>query len=285
MSGEAGPVLVIGSTGMLGSDLAKVLGEKYEVYGGGSRDVDVRDIESVRRFVGKYFPDTVINTAAYTDVDRAEKSPEKAYAINAKGAANVARAAREHGAKNIYYSSDYVFDGKSDRPYTEQDETNPQGVYACSKREGEEEVAGWDPDSLIIRTAWLYGINGKNFVETIIKLSRERKELTVVDDQRGSPTWTVHLARATANLMEAGAGGIVHVTDTGHVTWFGFAKKILELLGTAVEMKPITSDMLRRPAPRPASSVLDNSRYSELTGDELPHWEDALKGYLEERAK
>jgi len=282
---KSGPVVVIGGTGMLGSDLLKVLGEKYEMRGAGSRDVDIRDIESVRRFIGKFSPRTVINAAAYTDVDGAERNPEKAYAVNARGAANVARAAVEHGSKVIHYSSDYVFDGKAEKPYTEEDEPNPLGTYARSKKEGEEEVINRAPSALVIRTAWLYGTNGKNFVETVINVSRKEKELAVVNDQEGSPTWTVHLARATGKLMEAGAEGIVHVTNSGRVTWFGFAKRILERIGSAAEVKPIASDALGRPARRPAWSVLDNSRYEKLTGDRLPHWEEALKDYLEERAE
>ncbi len=268
---------------MLGTDLMRILGGKHHVVGADLDEVDIRDADSVRRCLNESKPEMVVNAAGYTDVDGAEKNQEMAFAVNTLGAKNVALAAKESGAGSIYFSTDYVFGGLKREPYKEDDKTSPQGIYARSKLEGEIGVREADPESLIIRTAWLFGKNGRNFVDTIIRLADQKDRLEVVDDQRGSPTWTVHLSIAVEELIGVQASGVVHVTNSGEVTWCEFAKKILEKVGKNIPVAPITTAKLNRPAPRPAYSVLDTSRYRRLTGHEMPHWEKGLDGYLKER--
>ena len=282
MAVESKSILVIGHKGMLGTDLVEVLGKKCVVSCADIEEVDIRDIAGVRRCIEGNRPEIVINAAAYTDVDGAENDREKVFAVNGLGAKNVALVARKIGAASIYFSTDYVFDGTKREPYVEDDPPNPQGIYARSKLEGEVGVREADPDALIIRTAWLFGRNGRNFVDTIIRMANKKDSLEVVDDQRGAPTWTKHLSMAVENLIEVKAKGIVHVTSSGEVTWYEFAKRILQKVGRNIPVEPITTSKLNRPAPRPAYSVLSNSRYEALTGQKMPSWEEALDGYLVE---
>ncbi len=293
-------ILTIGHKGMLGhiflkDDLIKAIKESIpqndvplldscKKSGVDVEDVDIRDIDSVRSCIKNYSPDIVINAAAYTNVDGAEEDTETAFAVNAQGAKNVALIAMESGAKSVYFSTDFVFEGNKETPYVEDDEPNPKGVYAKSKLEGERAVLETDPKALVIRTAWLYGLNGPNFVETMLKLADQKDELGIVDDQRGSPTWTWNLAQAALKLVLLfDAEGIVHATNSGDVTWCGFAKKIFEMSGKSVKVNPISTEELGRPAPRPAYSVLDNSKYERITGEKMPSWETALEGYLKAR--
>lgn len=273
-------ILVIGCKGMLGTDLMTVLGNMHEVDGVDIEDVDITDYSCVEKCIAKHRPDIVINAAAYTNVDGAETDPDAAFAVNAVGAGNVARASKKSGAYSIYYSTDYVFDGTKGDIYTEADEPNPRGIYAKSKRDGEIAALEADPASMVARTAWLYGLAGKNFVETMLKLADEKDELGVVDDQRGSPTWSMHLAEATSKLLVSKPAGIVHVTNSGDATWCGFANKIFECAGKSVKVVPITTEELGRPAPRPKVAVLDGSKYRRITNDKMPTWEEALAGYL-----
>lgn len=276
-------VLVLGHRGMLGRALIKELSGLFQV--SVCEEADITKLDSVRSCIKRIRPDIVINSAAYTDVDGAESNAAKAFAVNADGAANVASAAREAGVEAlVHLSTDYVFDGAKSAPYTEDDVPNPINVYGKSKLEGEKAAATNHPAALIIRTAWLYGAGGKNFVDTILKLARERDILTVVNDQRGSPTWTVHLAKGIGGLLNKGARGIVHLTNSGSTTWFGFAEKIIERAGIKnVKVEPISTAQLGRPARRPANSVLDCSRYETITGGKMPAWETALEEYLETR--
>ena len=280
---EKKSVLVIGHRGMLGTDLMEIFGKKCVLSCADIAEVDIRDISSVRRCIEGNRPEIVINAAAYTDVDGAENNRERAFAVNGLGAKNVALVAREIGAASIYFSTDYVFDGTKREPYVEDDPPNPLGIYAQSKLAGETGVREADPDALIVRTAWLFGKNGRNFVDTIIRMAGTRDRLDVVDDQRGAPTWTKHLSVAVENLIEVKAKGTVHVTSSGEVTWYEFAKRILQKVGENIPVEPITTSKLNRPAPRPSYSVLSNSRYEKLTGQKMPSWEEALDGYLKER--
>jgi len=277
-------VLVVGHKGMLGQDLMRILEGRHVLSGADCDELDIREIESVRACLKTHAPEAVINAAAYTNVDGAESEESLAHDVNAKGAGNVAMAARELGARTVHLSTDYVFDGKKAAPYLEGDPTGPINAYGRSKLAGELAVLEADPDALIVRTEWLYGKGGKNFVETIIRLAGERDRLTVVDDQRGSPTWTVHLAKGIERLMSAGATGIVHATNSGVTTWHKFAVRIIELAGIkGVRVDPITSDQLDRPAKRPRNSVLDGSKFARITGAPMPAWEEALKHYMAER--
>jgi dTDP-4-dehydrorhamnose reductase len=274
-------VLIFGATGLLGKPLM------YEwsgdaVIGMGSRDVDIRDEARVRDVVESNRPDWILLAAAYTDVDGCESHQELAFAVNRDGVVNVARAAREAGAKLLFVSSDYVFDGRKTSAYEIEDQRNPQSVYGRTKAEAEQELLQILPDCCIARTSWLFGVGGKCFPDTILKLADTRPVLDVVNDQRGCPTYTVDLARAIVGLCRKSASGILHVTNAGNCTWFEFAREILREAGRTTEVRPVTSQQFVRPAPRPANSVLSATSLHHY-GIELPDWQDALRRYLRER--
>jgi dTDP-4-dehydrorhamnose reductase len=286
MAKSSEPYLVVGSKGMLGTDLVKLL----EVCGLQTVGVDIDDIdigraESVMDVFAKYQPGIVINSAAFTDVDGCESKPEEALRVNAQGPKNLAEASRDAGSFLVHISTDYVFDGNKGAPYIEDDPINPLGVYGRSKAEGECYVRELLPVShCIVRTQWLFGVHGKNFVEAILSQAKKRSTLRVVSDQRGSPTYAPDFARALVKICELGHQGTLHVTNSGQTTWYEFARKILELAGLeGVCVEPITTEELARPAPRPAYSVMDNSRFIGITGTELRSWEEAVGAYLDER--
>jgi len=233
------------------------------------------------RFIVEARPDVVIHAAAYTNVERAESEPELAMAVNAEGTERVARACAEVRARLVYVSTDYVFDGRKATPYLEQDEPNPLGVYARSKREGEKRAQAHCPKGLIVRTSWLYGLEGRNFVKTIIQLAVEQSELRVVADQYGSPTYAKDLAGALNQMLNYGLTGIVHATGSGECTWHEFACEILSLMEFRVPVRPISTEEAKQAAPRPRYSVLNNSVLAQ-TGMALPHWKDALARYLKD---
>jgi dTDP-4-dehydrorhamnose reductase len=220
--------------------------------------------------------------AAYTDVDGCERNPDLAFAVNRDGAANVATAAKLVGARLVFLSSDYVFDGKKTTPYEIGDARNPQSVYGRTKAEAEIKLLELMPNCCIARTSWLFGTGGKCFPDTILKLAAIRPALDVVNDQSGCPTYARDLARAITQLCRKNATGIVHVTNTGNCTWFEFAQEIVRSKGLAATVRPVSSEQMARPAPRPAYSVLSPTRLQAL-GIEMPSWRDALKRYLEER--
>jgi len=274
-------VLVLGATGLLGKPLMREWSGDG-VVGLGSRDVDIRDEARVHDVVRNHHPDWIVLAAAYTDVDGCESNQDLAFAVNRNGAANVARAAREAGAKLLFVSSDYVFDGRKTSAYEIEDQRNPQSVYGRTKAEAEQELLQVLPDCCIARTSWLFGVGGKCFPDTILKLASTRPSLDVVNDQRGCPTYTVDLARAIIALCRKNASGIVHVTNADACTWFEFAREILRSAGLATEVRPVTSQQFVRPAPRPANSVLSATSLHHY-GIELPEWQDALPRYLRER--
>lgn len=270
-------ILVVGARGMLGQDLMDLLGE-------GARGLDLPEIditspESVRRTLLTLRPEVVINCAARTDVDGCEGDREGAFRVNAEGVRVLADATRECGALLVQVSTDYVFDGGKGSAYVEDDQEDPLSVYGASKLAGEV-AARSNPDHLIVRTQWLYGLRGKNFVETMLKLGSERSEMTVVDDQIGSPTWTVDLARGLKSLIDAGCRGTYHAVNSGSCSWNGFAKAVFEEAEMKVEVKPMTTFELNRPAPRPLHSVLDCGKLGRDTGFTPQHWREALKSYL-----
>lgn len=269
-------ILVTGANGMLGTDLVPVLrAQGHDVVACGRDRLDVGDPAQARAVLEAERPDVVIHCAAYTNVDGAEADPAAAFALNRDAARHVAEACKAVGAAMAYVSTDYVFDGSATSPWKADAPTNPLGVYGTSKRDGERAVAEALPQHWIVRTSWLYGRGGKNFVDTMRKLAREKDELAVVDDQRGSPTWTVDLAEALGKLVAGRAYGTYHVTGAGDTTWCGFTRKIVELEGLATKVRPITTAELGRPAPRPAYSVLDPGPLPPL-----PHWEQSLARYL-----
>jgi len=274
-------VLILGATGLLGQALVREwTGD--EVLAMGSRDVDIRDPAKVRAMIGNGRPNWIVLAAAYTDVDGCESHREVAFSVNRDGAVNVAEAARQAGAKLIFLSSDYVFDGKKTSPYEVEDKRNPQSVYGHSKAEAEINLMKILPHCCIARTSWVFGAGGRCFPDTILRLAANRPALDVVNDQRGCPTYTVDLARAIIQLCRKNAGGIVHVTNAGDCSWFEFAQEIITGARLATEVRPVSSQQMARPAPRPAYSVLSATSLRRY-GIEMPEWKDALGRYLQER--
>ena len=229
-------------------------------------------------------PDVVINCAAYTNVDGAESDRETAFRVNAVGAGNVARSAAQVGARLVHMSTDYVFDGLADTPYVESAQTGPTSVYGLSKLAGEQEVLSASEDALIVRTAWLYGRGGGNFVETVLRLSDEGGPLRIVDDQTGSPTYAADLALVLRDLAVTDVRGIVHATNSGTCTWFEFAAEILRVFGRGgVDVIPIATEDIERPAPRPRYSVLSLEKLGSLLGWTPRPWNEALLDYVARR--
>jgi dTDP-4-dehydrorhamnose reductase len=259
---------------MLGQDVMRVAGSG--AVGLTHAELDVTDAAAVREALAR--AEVVINCAAYTDVDGAESHPERAHAVNADGARNVAAAAAEAGAAVIYVSTDYVFDGGKSAPYVESDPTGPLQEYGHSKLEGERATLDANPRALVVRSSWLFGAGGSNFVETMLRLGRERAELRVVDDQVGCPTFTRHLAEAIVALAGRDERGVLHIAGGGSCSWFEFARAILE--HADADVRPCATEDFPRPARRPANSVL----VSERGAPELPHWREGLDAYSGVRA-
>jgi dTDP-4-dehydrorhamnose reductase len=276
-------VTIFGASGLLGQDLMREWRGDV-VTGLSSRDADIRDGKRVEMLVQEQRPDWIVLAAAYADVDGCERDPELAFAVNRDGALSVARAAKMAGARLLFLSSDYVFDGRKTAPYEINDARNPQSVYGRSKAEAESRLLELLPSCCIVRTSWLFGLGGKCFPDTILKLAASRPALDVVNDQRGCPSYTVDLARAVIELCRKHAEGIVHVTNTGDCTWFEFAEEIVRSAGLSAAVRPVSSVVMARPAPRPAYSVLSPASLQAF-GHAMPCWGDALRRYLEDRLK
>jgi len=273
-------ILVVGANGMLGQDLIALLGDRGN--GVDIADIDITSPESVMAVIGDLKPEVVINCAAYTDVDGCESNIETAMAVNGEGVGYLAMACRDIGALLVQVSTDYIFDGGKGTPYVEDDAPCPLSVYGESKLVGEMNAA-FCQEHLIVRTQWLYGLHGNNFVETMLRLGAERDELAVVDDQIGSPTWTVDLARAIVALVDAGCRGIYHAANAEFCSWNGFARAIFEEAGLNVSVKPMTTAELNRPARRPLYSTLECGKLSGDTGFRPQPWRNALREYLQLR--
>jgi len=275
---------VVGAKGMLGRDLMEILRSSVlgdEVIGWDIEEIDIQKGDETVTKIEKLRPDIVVHIAAYTDVDGCESNQEKAFGVNAEGTKSVAIAASRCHAKIVYLSTDYVFDGSKREPYLENDAPRPLNVYGQSKFMGEQYVQTLVEDFLIVRTQWLYGPFGKNFVSSILRLAREKSELSIVDDQTGSPTYTADLARAISVLIQFGARGVFHVANSGLCTWYTFGQTILKLSGVnRVKVIPISSRELGRPATRPSYSVLGCQKLKEKTGLTMRPWSEALKDYL-----
>jgi dTDP-4-dehydrorhamnose reductase len=277
-------ILVVGAKGMLGRDVMEILPSSIpsdEVVGWDIEEIDIKKGEETVTKIEKLRPDIVVHIAAYTDVDGCELNKEKAFAVNGEGTKHVALATWRCHAKMVYLSTDYVFDGNKREPYLENDSPHPLNVYGQSKLMGEQYVQTLVEDFLIIRTQWLYGAFGKNFVSSILRQAREKSALSIVDDQTGSPTYTADLAKAISVLIQFGARGIFHVANGGLCTWCTFGQTILKLSGVnRVEVIPISSRELGRPATRPSYSVLGCQKLKEKTGLTMRPWSEALKDYL-----
>jgi len=274
-------ILVVGSKGMLGQELMALLGSAAR--GVDVEQIDITDLESVQRVLLTLKPKVVVNAAAYTNVDGCETQAELALQVNGEGVAHLAMISKEIGAKLVQVSTDYVFDGGKGSPYLEDDAPAPLSIYGESKLAGEMN-AKFNPDHLIVRTQWLYGHAGKNFVETMLRLGGERSEVSVVDDQIGSPTWTHDLALAIKALIDKGCQGTYHAANSGFVSWNGFAREIFRLAGLEVKVTPITTAEFGLPAARPLYSTLDCGKLVQETGFIPESWQEALKRYLELRA-
>ncbi|WP_044747467.1 dTDP-4-dehydrorhamnose reductase [Bacillus alveayuensis] len=274
-------VIVTGAKGQLGTDLVDLLADRgYEVYGYGRKELDITNFDQVKQVISEVNPDVVIHAAAYTKVDLAESQPDQAFLINAYGTRNVVVASEEVGAKLVYISTDYVFDGTANTPYNEFAPTNPLSVYGKSKLAGEQFVRDLHSKFFIVRTSWVYGKHGNNFVKTMLKLAQERDELMVVHDQVGCPTYTVDLSNCILELIQTEKYGIYHVSNSGHCSWYEFAKAIFEEAGIEVKVNPCTTKAFPRPAPRPAYSVFDHMALRLNGFKEMPHWRESLKNFV-----
>lgn len=280
-------VLVTGAQGQLGHDVINVFSEAgHEVIPCSRRELDITNLDQCQQVISWHRPDCIIHCAAYTAVDAAETDIDGAYLVNALGTRNVALSAEKVGAKLIYISTDYVFSGTDEGAYHEYDRTDPRTIYGKSKLAGEQMVRDFSTKWFIVRTSWVFGLQGSNFVKTMLRLGQEKPLLQVVNDQKGSPTSTVDLARFLLQVSATEKYGIYHASNRGSCTWYEFTKAIFEnaegLLGIKIvaSLEPCTTAQFPRPAPRPANSVLDHLsiRLNEL--DDLPHWTEGLKQFI-----
>ncbi|MFD1885688.1 dTDP-4-dehydrorhamnose reductase [Paenibacillus wenxiniae] len=282
-------VLVTGASGQLGMDMVAVLQRKgHDVMGCNRQQLDITNLEQCQQVVGEFVPTVIVHCAAYTAVDAAESDVDGAYLVNATGSRNMAVAAEAVGAKLIYISTDYVFDGQGENPYYEYDNTNPQGVYGKSKRAGEQLTQTLCNRYFIVRTSWVYGLHGNNFVKTMLKLGQEKPELKVVHDQKGSPTYTVDLVEFVSELMRTEKYGIYHASNSGACTWYEFtqeifsqAKQVLQASITA-SLEPCTTADFPRPAPRPANSVMEHMSIRTNGFQDIRDWREGLTAFLTE---
>ncbi|MGH7146393.1 MAG: dTDP-4-dehydrorhamnose reductase [Nitrospiraceae bacterium] len=270
-------ILITGASGQLGCELKEVFKAEQLMLA----DMPEFDVTKagVEERVAAARPDVIIHAAAYTDVDGAEQDPERTMALNADGTERVAKAAAKTGARFVYLSTDYVFDGRKSTPYLETDEPNPLNAYGRSKLEGERRALMSCPNTLVVRTAWLYGAHGKNFVKTIMKLALEQQELRIVADQRGCPTYARDLALVIKQMLRTDLKGIVHAVGAGDCTWYEFACEIVSLMGSPARVHPITTAESKRKARRPSYAVLANTVLAK-NGIDLPNWKDALGRFM-----
>jgi len=274
-------VMVTGGHGQLGTEITLMLKDKgYDVYGLGRNELNITDLDQVRRQMEALKPDAVIHTAAYTNVDQAEADRDNAFLVNAYGTRNVALASEKIGAKLVYVSTDYVFNGEKDGAYSEFDAPSPLGVYGQSKFAGEQFVRDFHSKFFIARTSWVYGKYGHNFVKTMLRLAGEHDALKVVNDQRGCPTYTKDLAAKLIELIGTERYGNYHVSNSGSCTWYEFAKAIFEISGTAVNVAPVTTKEFPRPAARPKNSVFDHMALRLNGFEDVRHWKDGLSDFL-----
>jgi dTDP-4-dehydrorhamnose reductase len=275
--------VVTGVKGQLGYDLVKQLsGNNHEVFGTDRNLLDITDEAAVYAFIEEVKPDAILHCAAYTNVDAAEENKEAAYAVNALGPKYLAQAASKVGAKMVLVSTDYVFNGNATEPYEVDHPSEPLGVYGETKLAGEEFVKQHLDQYFIVRTAWVYGINGNNFVKTMLRLGKERDEVGVVHDQVGSPTYTVDLAAFMIELVQSDKYGVYHATNEGVCSWYDFAVEIFKQAGMDVKVNPLTSEQFPRPAARPKYSVLSKKKIVEQGFTPLRDWKEALAAYMEE---
>jgi dTDP-4-dehydrorhamnose reductase len=273
-------IMIIGSEGMLGHDLVDVLSVDNEVCTTTIDTLDITDINKTIKTVKENNPDVLIHAAAFTDVDSSESNPDLAFKVNATGTRNVAVACQKADCAMVYICTDYVFDGTNSSPYREYDQTHPLGVYGKTKHTGELYIRDLLNKFYIIRTSWLYGYHGPNFVTTMLNLAKKTKNINVVNDQIGSPTYTVDLANAIALLIKKPTYGIYHVTNSENCSWYDFAAEIFKQSKVDVNLKPVTTEEFPRPAPRPKYSVLENYNWNMEGYPRMRSYKEALTDYL-----
>ncbi|WP_406534473.1 dTDP-4-dehydrorhamnose reductase [Methanobrevibacter sp.] len=274
-------ILITGSNGMLGHDLQEVLKDNHELILTTSKTLDITDKNQVLDVIREKKPDVVVNSAAYTDVDGCEDNQDIAYCVNGEGVRNLALACKEIDCPLVHVSTDYVFNGKNNRPWVEDDEIDPINVYGKSKLKGEEAILEILDKYFIVRTAWLYGVNGRNFPRTMLELAKNHSEITVVYDEVGSPTYTLDLAYGISQLIETEHYGIYHLTNSESCSWCEFARFIFEVADVDVEVIPVTASEFARPAPRPSYSVLENKNWIDNGFKPLRSYKEAIKEYIE----
>lgn len=272
--------ILLGKNGQLGYEFRRFLEGKVELFAFSHKELDILNVSILNEKIREIRPDVVINCAAYTKVDRAEEEGDLAYEVNSIGAKNVSFTAFRVGAKCVYFSTDYVFDGENDRPYTEFDRPNPVSIYGKSKLLGERYTAEFDPDHLILRISWLYGAHGVNFVKTMIRLAKEGKPLRIVNDQFGTPTYTLDVVRQTWKLIRDNRVGLYHSTNDGKATWFEFAKEIASMLNLNVDIVPIKTEEYPTLARRPKYSVLENHLLKLENSNIMREWKEALRDFM-----
>jgi dTDP-4-dehydrorhamnose reductase len=280
-------LLIIGCNGQLGRDMMRAGSNRnFDTRGVDFPAVDITNAQSIRDAVSHALPDVIINCAAHTAVDACEKDAEKAYAINCDGVRHLANAAKQVGARCVHISTDYVFDGTKKGPYVETDAPHPISVYGKSKLAGEQELIKTYDRYFIVRIAWLYGTRGNNFLKTIRSLAEKSaatgEPLKVVNDQIGTPTYTMHVCKQILSLINTDRFGLFHSTNEGQCSWYDFAKAIVSAYGLLARVVPCTTEEFPRPAPRPANSVLENERLKKLGLNIMPQWEEGLEEYMRE---
>jgi dTDP-4-dehydrorhamnose reductase len=276
-------ILVTGYNGQLGYDVVRVGKEKgFEMIGTGRSELDITSKQSVHDFVLNLKPDAIIHCAAYTAVDKAEDDQDTCWSVNVDGTKYLAAAAKKVNAKFMYISTDYVFDGKGTTPFKETDTPNPVGYYGLTKYEGEKVVQSLLEEWYIIRISWVFGINGNNFIKTMLRLGESRDQLTVVNDQFGSPTYTLDLAKLLIEMIQTEKYGIYHASNEGFTTWADFAKEVFSQAGLTVNVEGIPTDEYPTRAVRPKNSRMSKQKLVDNGFSPLPTWQDALQRYLDE---
>jgi len=277
-------ILIAGGKGQLGTDCVRVFRETHEVMAIDLDELDITKLSGVESLVQRFVPNIIINCAAYTQVDNCEIEKDLAWNANVKGTENLARSVEKHGGRLIHISTDYVFDGRKrvPEPYVETDEPNPVSYYGKTKYESEKAVRSADDRHVILRTAWMYGLNGHNFLKTMLKLALKNPEdeIRVVADQYGSPTWSYRLALQIARIIDTDAGGIYHATAEGHCTWFELAEYFLKKMGVPHTIVPCTSNEYPTPAKRPINSILENRHLKEKGINIMAPWQDDLDQFV-----
>jgi len=273
-------IIIIGSKGLVAKNILPHFNACHEVIAVDIDEWDIKDKEKGKEFLQQYLPDAVINLAAITNVDGCEDNIELARRVNGEAPGFIAEICEKYHSKLVHLSTDYVFNGSKNTPYNEEDPPDPRSVYGMTKLAGEINVMKKNPSSLIIRTQWLYGDGGENFITKITKTAQEKGIIEVVNDQKGAPTYAKDLAIPLKTLIENNNSGIYHIANSGSCTWFEFANEIFSQLHMEIEVRPITSTQLNRKAKRPAYSVYDCSKLQKNTGIIMRSWQEALKGYL-----